>query len=473
MRSSMRLMIFLLLAPADAAFWNGWNGWRDQHVRVSGQLGQSIASKMREARRLGQIGKEAPEHLAKAAKDMMKTAEYVNKAKRHNDAQMKKPEHERRKLMDVECTGRTCTVNGVVHSDMSLFDCPWVNSLHPYLGTGAVTADELLATTGPMTESPHSYLRTADNLFVDGGLCLPYQEIPFPYPASLYGGVDTTAAAIVCPEPGWNPDTGECSSGPGTCQYPGDATLHGGATGIAENYGCAAASSGWPSTPADSGERSTPICKTYVDDCTYSKPETRKYEYKSTETVGIEGDSASGYDYNWVLFSISKIRNGLGLGADMDADLNITGFAFPETMYEYFYGLTDGTAPPVKGSYPHAMVKGLFGSDGFVDTSKDGECSKMDSAMQWMDCGIPCPVGDEARMSKSDLEPFGGVVIAFMFGCALIGAVSFFVVAKKSEMFFVGGRSLNLFVVTATLASQSLDSNAALGNIDLGYKYHW
>ena len=49
----------------------------------------------------------------------------------------------------------------------------------------------------------------------------------------------------------------------------------------------------------------------------------------------------------------------------------------------------------------------------------------------------------QARMSKSDLEPFGGVVIAFMFGCALIGAVSFFVVAKKSEMFFVGGRSLN------------------------------
>ena len=27
--------------------------------------------------------------------------------------------------------------------------------------------------------------------------------------------------------------------------------------------------------------------------------------------------------------------------------------------------------------------------------------------------------------------------------------------------------------MTATLASQSLNSNAALGNIDLGYKYHW
>ena len=27
--------------------------------------------------------------------------------------------------------------------------------------------------------------------------------------------------------------------------------------------------------------------------------------------------------------------------------------------------------------------------------------------------------------------------------------------------------------MTATLASQSLDSNAALGNLELGYKYHW
>ena len=75
-------------------------------------------------------------------------------------------------------------------------------------------------------------------------------------------------------------------------------------------------------------------------------------------------------------------------------------------------------------------------------------------------------------MSKKELAPFGGVVVAFMFACALVGAVSFLVVAKSADKFFVGGRTLNLFVVTATLASQSLDSNAALGNIDLGYKYH-
>ena len=48
---------------------------------------------------------------------------------------------------------------------------------------------------------------------------------------------------------------------------------------MAENYGCAAASFGWPSTSAESGEMDTPICKTYVDGCTYSKKATRKYKY--------------------------------------------------------------------------------------------------------------------------------------------------------------------------------------------------
>lgn len=39
------------------------------------------------------------------------------------------------------------------------------------------------------------------------------------------------------------------------------------------------------------------------------------------------------------------------------------------------------------------------------------------------------------------------------------------------ENFFVGGRSLPLFVITLTLASQSIDSNATLGNADLAYKF--
>ena len=122
--------------------------------------------------------------------------------------------------------------------------------------------------------------------------------------------------------------------------------------------------------------------------------------------------------------------------------------------------------------YPHSFTKGQFKEDGTLDFKKDGKCSTMDSAAQWMDCGIPCPVGDEARASgeKGELNGFGAAVIVFMCLCTIIGALAFIKVKGELEKFFVAGRNLPLAVITATLASQSLDSNAALGNIDLGYK---
>ena len=46
-------------------------------------------------------------------------------------------------------------------------------------------------------------------------------------------------------------------------------------------------------------------------------------------------------------------------------------------------------------------------------------------------------------------------MLGFMFVCALIGAAAFLVVGRSSVQFFVGGRTLNIFVVTATLASQA------------------
>lgn len=55
----------------------------------------------------------------------------------------------------------------------------------------------------------------------------------------------------------------------------------------------------------------------------------------------------------------------------------------------------------------------------------------------------------------------------------LVGLASVFVIKGKSENFFVAGRSLPLWVVTATLASQSIDSNAILGAATLSYKYHF
>lgn len=43
--------------------------------------------------------------------------------------------------------------------------------------------------------------------------------------------------------------------------------------------------------------------------------------------------------------------------------------------------------------------------------------------------------------------------------------------SPQVENFFVGGRDLPLFVIVLTLASQSIDSNATLGNADLAYKF--
>jgi len=102
----------------------------------------------------------------------------------------------------------------------------------------------------------------------------------------------------------------------------------------------------------------------------------------------------------------------------------------------------------------------------------DGVCSKSDSSTQWLDCGIPCPA--PYPMSGADLSgTFGPPVLIFMVICTLLGLLALVRVGKKAENYFVAGRSLNLFVVTATLGSQSIDSGTALGTLDLGFLYHW
>ena len=55
----------------------------------------------------------------------------------------------------------------------------------------------------------------------------------------------------------------------------------------------------------------------------------------------------------------------------------------------------------------------------------------------------------------------------------MIGLLTIFFVKGKAENFFVAGRSLPIWVVIPTLAAQSLDSNALLGNVDLSYKFHF
>jgi len=55
----------------------------------------------------------------------------------------------------------------------------------------------------------------------------------------------------------------------------------------------------------------------------------------------------------------------------------------------------------------------------------------------------------------------------------LVGFATVFFIKNKSGNYFVAGRTLPLWVVVCTLGSQSLDSNAILGNVDLSYKYHF
>ena len=83
-------------------------------------------------------------------------------------------------------------------------------------------------------------------------------------------------------------------------------------------------------------------------------------------------------------------------------------------------------------------------------------------------CGLPCPASHPKPASGFGIGI--GIIVALF--CA-IGIAAFYFVGGKAENFFVAGRSLPLFVVTLTLASQSIDSNALLGNADLSYKYHF
>ena len=58
------------------------------------------------------------------------------------------------------------------------------------------------------------------------------------------------------------------------------------------------------------------------------------------------------------------------------------------------------------------------------------------------------------------------VVLSF-----IVGVSTYFMIKGSAENFFVAGRSLPLFIVVMTLAAQSIDSNALLGNVDLSYRF--
>ncbi|KAL7468369.1 hypothetical protein ACHAXS_008592 [Conticribra weissflogii] len=83
-------------------------------------------------------------------------------------------------------------------------------------------------------------------------------------------------------------------------------------------------------------------------------------------------------------------------------------------------------------------------------------------------CGLKC-----AQETPPPAKEYGKAVIASILFFVSVGFVSIFVIKGKSENYFVAGRSLPLWVITATLASQAIDSNALLGCVTLSYKYHF
>ena len=94
-----------------------------------------------------------------------------------------------------------------------------------------------------------------------------------------------------------------------------------------------------------------------------------------------------------------------------------------------------------------------------------GPIPQDDSCCQFDVCGIPCPAPVPSPSSGYGIAI--GIAIAIF---CVIGFTCYFLVRGDSSNFFVAGRTLPLFVCALTLASQSLDSNALLGNADLAYK---
>mmetsp|Transcript_7377 Transcript_7377/g.13099 ORF Transcript_7377/g.13099 Transcript_7377/m.13099 type:complete len:904 (-) Transcript_7377:200-2911(-) len=164
-----------------------------------------------------------------------------------------------------------------------------------------------------------------------------------------------------------------------------------------------------------------PICETWIEDCKFSKPKTR--ECKSDKCK------------EWQ----SRTRC---TGTDCPLD-------YPQEI-----------RVPYPQEYPGN------------DADEPDKCTKKDSELQWLMCGIPCP--EKFPMdAPGDFSVLGGLVLAFIIISALLGGLTIFMVKGEVKNFFVAGRSLPLYVVFATLGSQLFDSSSALGNLDLGYAYHW
>lgn len=267
-------------------------------------------------------------------------------------------------------------MNGEV-MDYGIFDCPWEQALDP--------------------DYP--------------AMCLPYQEILSPLPKSvldtekvfgvgLVGNFSVRGTNFVMPDG----KRMECSDE--IMRLTGGRCAAGNAKG---GHGA--------------------ICEGYIEDCTFSKADTRKCDNdkckKWQKATDCMKDKTCHADY-------------------------------PDARVPYpsvYPGNDKGSFVPVS------------------DKDEAGKCSKHDSALQWLKCGIPCPL--KFPMEAKDFVGQAVVVIIFIIISVLMGIATFFKIKGDPENFFVAGRNLPIWVLVCTLGSQCLDASCALGNLDLSYKYHF
>lgn len=262
--------------------------------------------------------------------------------------------------------------------DYSMLDCPWEDNLDP--------------------DYP--------------AMCLPYQEILSPIPLA---DLDTE---VVFNVPGGL--VGDFAARDSTYLMP-DGTAMECSDEIERLTGarCAAGN-------AALGHGA--ICEGFIEDCTYSKPETRKC------TNGVCDD--------WQ----SKTRCS---GSDCTPGYEVGRVPYPKV----YPGNNEGAFAPVS------------------DEEEAGQCSKADSALQWLKCGIPCAA--PFPMDSGDNAGAGVVILLFILVSMGVGIATYFKVAGDSTNFFVAGRNLPAWILVCTLGSQCLDASSALGNLDLAYKYHF
>jgi len=170
------------------------------------------------------------------------------------------------------------------------------------------------------------------------------------------------------------------------------------------------------------------ICEGYIEDCQFSKPATRKCDSDKCKT--------------WQ----EKTRC---TGAACTTGYEEARLPYPKT----YPGNNGGAFAPID------------------DEEKAGQCSKSDSALQWLKCGIPCPL--PFPMVTSDNTAAAAVIMVFILVSVVVGVATYFAVREDSMNFFVAGRNLPIWILVCTLGSQCLDASSALGNLDLAYKYHF